>query len=84
MTGIEHGYLVFSGCEEWQTSADAMIGGRYNGALTYYWLGVLKKGMTYQEWITELKKKLPGNGYDQIPSLDGDVRLMNEKVFENI
>jgi hypothetical protein len=81
MTGEEKGYIVFSGCEEWQTSADALIGGRYNGALHYYWLGTLQVGMTYQEWITALKKKLPNKNYDQIPSLDGDKDLFAKVVF---
>jgi metacaspase-1 len=81
MTDNEIGYVVFSGCEEHQTSADAQIGGRYNGAFTYFWLASLKKGMTYQQWFDKLHTYLPGNGYDQAPTLEGDKNLFNNIVF---
>jgi metacaspase-1 len=82
MTDGEIGYVVFSGCGEHQTSADAFIGGRYNGAFTYYWLKSLKVGMTYQEWIAALSTYLPSQEYDQAPTLDGDKTLFNRTVFE--
>jgi hypothetical protein len=74
-------WIVISGCGEHQTSADAYINGRYNGAFTYYALKALKEGQTYQEWFTEITKYLPGNGFEQAPELEGLSGLLNRKVF---
>jgi metacaspase-1 len=75
--------LVFSGCDEEQTSADAYFNGRYNGAFTYYDNMSYNKSSSYQEEITELHRHLPNleEDYDQSPTLDGDALLFNEKVF---
>jgi uncharacterized caspase-like protein len=47
---------LISGCTETQTSADAQIGGRYNGALTYYLLSVLKGDNGLKSPLTEVVK----------------------------
>ena len=74
-------WIVFSGCGENQTSADAYINGRYNGAFTYYFLKTLENELTYSEWIAEIRDYLPGGGYDQKPTLEGNTLLFNNKVF---
>jgi metacaspase-1 len=74
-------WLVFSGCKENETSADACFDNRYNGAFTYYFLKVLKKGITFQQIFDNLRKKLPNKkaGYDQTPTLEGNSTLKNTK-----
>jgi len=76
-------YIVFSGCGEHQTSADAYINGRYNGAFTFYALKTLSPGITYQQWIDNIHKYLPSvkNRFDQNPTLEGNSILLNRKVF---
>jgi metacaspase-1 len=75
-------YIVFSGCGESQTSADAYINGRYNGAFTYYWLKALQsKDQTYKTWYTKLRTYLPSKEYDQIPDIDGQDDLLDHNVF---
>jgi len=74
-------WIVFSGCGEQQTSADAYIDGRYNGAFTYYALKTLKPGITYKEWIEQINTYLPSGKYDQAPTLEGNELLFNQIVF---
>lgn len=68
------GELLLTGCRDVQTSADAYIGGSYNGALTYYLASVLRaaKGkLTYRELHERVLKQLSVNDYDQVPQLEG-------------
>jgi len=74
-------WIVFSGCGEQQTSADAYINGKYNGAFTYYALKTLIPGITYNEWITKINQFLPNSKFDQIPTLEGDETLFNKIVL---
>lgn len=55
--------VVFSGCGENQTSADAFINGRYNGAFTYYDNRAFNAHSTYTQEINKLHEFLPGSGY---------------------
>lgn len=74
-------WIVFSGCSEQQTSADAYINGRYNGAFTYYALKALSPGITYREWISKINSYLPNKDFDQIPTLEGQESLFDLVVF---
>lgn len=74
-------WIVFSGCQENQTSADAYINGEYHGAFTYFALKALRPGMTYNEWMTKITEYLPSNIFDQAPTLEGDENLFNNLVF---
>jgi len=74
-------WVVFSGCGEQQTSADAYLDGRYNGAFTYYALKTLTPGITYQEWLTAIRQYLPSHDFDQIPTLEGKNDLFSKRVF---
>lgn len=78
----EINWIAISACKENQTAADAYIGGGYQGAFTHYALETLRKGMTYIEWYQSIRKYLPGNGYDQEPTIEGPYELVNRKVFE--
>lgn len=75
-------WIAMSACMENQTAADAYIDGGYCGAFTYYALKSLRKGMTYIEWYQTIRHYLPGNGYDQAPTIEGPYELLNRKVFE--
>jgi len=74
-------WIVFSGCEEHQTSADAYINGDYNGAFTYYAMKTLVPNITYNEWLVQIKKYLPSSIFEQIPTLEGKVSLFDNKVL---
>jgi len=74
-------WIVFSGCSENQTSADAYIGGEYNGAFTYYAMKALNRSFTYEQWYNEIRKYLPSKSFDQIPTLEGPADLLTKIVF---
>ena len=66
--------LLITGCRDTQTSADAKIGGTFNGALTYYLVQSIKetKGkLTYRELHQRTTGKLKKNDFDQVPQLEG-------------
>ena len=66
--------LLITGCRDTQTSADAHIGGSYNGALTYYLVESIKGAegkLTYRELHQRTAAKLKQEDFDQIPQLEG-------------
>jgi hypothetical protein len=66
--------LLITGCRDTQTSADAHIGGSYNGALTYYLVESIKEAegkLTYRELHQRTIAKLKKNDFDQVPQLEG-------------
>lgn len=73
-------WVVISGCSEDQTSADAFISGKYNGAFTYYLVKAYKDDITIGEWFERLKRYLPSRLYPQIPTIEGMHRLFEVVV----
>jgi metacaspase-1 len=66
--------MLITGCRDTQTSADAHIGGSYNGALTYYLAESIKEAegkLTYRELHQRTTAKLKQEDFDQIPQLEG-------------
>jgi metacaspase-1 len=66
---------LISGCRSDQTSADAVFGNRYNGALTYYLLQSLQQasglGAPLTQLVPDVVQRLAKGGYDQVPQLRG-------------
>ncbi|MGA7214527.1 MAG: caspase family protein [Terrimicrobiaceae bacterium] len=66
--------VLITGCRDTQTSADAHIGGSYNGALTYNLVTAIEqKGgkLTYGELHSLARRLLSDGGFDQVPQLEG-------------
>ena len=66
--------LLITGCRDTQTSADAHIGGSFNGALTYYLVESIKAAqgkLTYRELHQHTTAQLKKNDFDQVPQLEG-------------
>jgi hypothetical protein len=79
----EERHLLISGCKDSQTSADAFINGRYNGALTYYLIKAHKEDRN-ASWVdvhTKTLKYLLSNGYDQTPQLSGPETTLKTRMF---
>lgn len=74
-------HILFSGCRSDQTSADAYINGRYNGAFTFFWLRAMNLNMTYREWIAETVRLISLNGFEQVPQLEGPEDMLNQKIL---
>ncbi|MBL7178219.1 MAG: caspase family protein [Desulfobacteraceae bacterium] len=78
-------HVLFSGCKDNQTSADAYINGNFNGAFTYYFSkhvretqGTLSRG----ELIKRVRASVRFNGFSQIPQLDCTRTERKKKVLE--
>jgi hypothetical protein len=66
--------VLITGCQDTQTSADAFIGGSYNGALTYSLVGALREAkgkITYRQLHDGTLKRLKQGKFDQVPQLEG-------------
>jgi hypothetical protein len=74
-------HVLLSGCKDNQTSADAFINNKYQGALTWAFTTVVKSNpnLTWPEIHQKVLAKL--NGYTQEPQLSGDNDLLNRKIF---
>jgi len=77
---------LISGCKSDQTSADAYIKGRYNGALTYYLLSELKKSGGLTENLTAVVKNvnqaLKKGKYLQQPQLEGSPSIITKPFLK--
>lgn len=81
--------VSLSGCQDWQTSADARINGVWCGAMTHYFLQACKlfrKAANWKEVHAETERLLRVNGYPQIPALytinSPDDAVLSRKVFQ--
>jgi len=74
--------VLASGCGQRETSSDAQIDNRFNGALTYYLLHTLSApdGLTrpLEYVVARTRAELQQNGYAQHPQLQGSADLMNQ------
>lgn len=88
--GFEHviknlNVVLVSGCGARETSDDAEIDGRFNGALTYYLLQTLSApnglSQTLEQAVARTRAALQKNGYGQHPQLEGSALLMNQSFL---
>lgn len=66
--------VLISGCRDNQTSADALIGKTYHGALTHQMVAALKaaKGqLSYRQLHADTLKGIQEIGLEQVPQLEG-------------
>ena len=74
--------VLISGCSQREESADAEIDGRFNGALTYYFLQTLSApnglSQTLERAIARTRAALQANSYSQHPQLEGSAALFQQ------
>lgn len=78
-------HVLFAGCRDNQTSADAYINGTYNGAFTYYFAKHLRDthgNITREELIKKLRASLEFHGFGQVPQLECEKAERKKKVME--
>lgn len=66
-------HVLWAGCKDNQTSADAMIGNTYNGAFTYYFCKHIRDTqgkIARRELIKRVRASLRHEGYSQVPQLE--------------
>ena len=76
--------ILWAGCKDFQTSADAFINGTYNGAFTYYFCRAMREAggaLARSELLRRVRQSLAHNRYEQIPQLECDPAVRNMKAF---
>jgi len=76
--------MLFSGCEDDQTSADVQGKGQAGGAMTQSFLAALKENPypTYMNLIGTIRKQLKRRGFSQKPQLTASQRFdVGRRVF---
>jgi hypothetical protein len=80
--------LLISGSSKSETSADAEIDNRFNGALTYYLLKTLSgpSGLTetLERTVARVRSALHQNGYSQHPQLEGLEELFQQPFLATL
>jgi len=77
--------VLIAACRDDQTSADAFIEGKYRGAHTWYLCQTLHNANwnpTYRDLASATRAALARAGFDQVPQLEGPVRLLTMPVFQ--
>ena len=76
--------VLITGCRDTQTSADAFINGRYNGALTYALVQAMRKGktaLTYKQLHDLASGVMKTKKFEQVPQLEGRTDRFNTPLF---
>jgi hypothetical protein len=76
--------VLITGCRDTQTSADAFINGRFNGALTFALVDAIRKAkgrLTYRQLHDRAASVLTARKFDQIPQLEGRTSRFDEPLF---
>ena len=78
-------HVLFAGCRDNQTSADAYINGSYNGAFTYYFAKHLRETQgnpSREELLKRVRASLRFKGFSQMPQLECEKAERKKKVLE--
>ena len=76
--------ILVTGCRDTQTSADAFINGRYNGALTFALVDAIRKTkgrLTYRQWHDRTAEVLKARKFEQVPQLEGKTSRFDSPLF---
>jgi len=77
-------HVLWAGCKDNQTSADAMIDGKYNGAFSYYFCKHVRESrgnISRADLHARVKGSLKFNRYSQVPQLECTEPLKKEIIF---
>jgi hypothetical protein len=80
--GLNH--VLWAGCRDYQTSAEAQIDGVWRGIFTYCFCKVLRRaglGITRKKLDALAGADIRRMGYAQVPQLEGTPASIGEKVF---
>lgn len=77
-------HILWAGCKDLQTSADAYIDGTYNGAFTYYFCKHMRDtgGMASRaELLRRIRGSLSHHGYSQTPQLECEATVRGGRAL---
>ena len=72
---IKANHALWSACKANQTSADALINGKYNGAFTYYVYADVKatdNSLKPKALLAKIQADIKANDFDQVPEYDSN------------
>lgn len=78
-------HILWAGCKDNQTSADALIDGNYNGAFSYYFCKHVRESggnISRTDLYTRVKNSLKFNHFNQVPQLECREALRSENIFK--
>jgi uncharacterized caspase-like protein len=86
LSGAEQNWLMLSGCRDDETSADAYIDGRYNGAMTWALLRAAREipSRSWSDGHEAMRQALAGANYEQHPVLSGPAEMLARPLFGGI
>jgi metacaspase-1 len=76
--------VLITGCRDTQTSADAFINGRFNGALTFGLVDAIRKSrgrLTYRQLHDRASAVLKTRKFEQVPQLEGRSERFDQPLF---
>ena len=76
--------VLITGCRDTQTSADAFINMRYNGALTFALVEAIRKSkgrLTYRQLHDRAAAVLKTRKFEQVPQLEGRSERFDQPLF---
>jgi hypothetical protein len=76
--------ILLSGCSPSEYSYDALIGGKYHGAMTYFALQAIRDAnyeITYGQLHSRLRHLLDEASYPQHPQLEGKAANKKKRIF---
>ncbi|MDI6793780.1 MAG: caspase family protein [bacterium] len=82
VAGLNH--VLWAGCRDYQTSAEASIAGVYRGIFTYCFCKALRRAgvaVTRKKLDALVSADIRRMGYSQVPQLEGTRGSIAEKVF---
>lgn len=68
-------HVLWAGCKDNQTSADAYINGAYNGAFTYFFCRHMRDTggrISRKELLSRIRQSLRHDNYSQVPQLEAE------------
>ncbi len=77
-------HVLWAGCRDDQTSADASIGGCYNGAFSYYFCKHIRENggnINRDELHSGIFNSLGYNRFSQVPQLECQDNLKSQNIF---
>lgn len=76
-------HILWAGCQDSQTSADAYINNTYNGAFTYFFCKHMRDtngSVSRKELLSRIRASLKHGGYSQIPQLECEATVLKKEI----
>jgi hypothetical protein len=77
-------HILWAGCRSDQTSADAYIGGTYNGAFTYYFCHHMRRSngqLSRTDLLSRIRASLRHGSYSQVPQLETEATVRTARAL---